>query len=387
MPRAPHLPAEIWLIILSYLPPRFFQQDIGRLLLFKHWYLLSFPHFYSQIEFTPRVISRLVHPWPQGENIEKSRALLKKSLESVNVVIQGIPYIYDKKDPYTRFSTRSNLPTFAHELLEFQKLKHFRFHAGYANQAWKGDPFQSDYLPLRSIEPYLSLLPAHVTSMDIDLCGTNVMDEGRSDEPVHLCPKLRPLLKTLVTLKVRMRSMCRDALRPSSCGPVTVKNLTVNLFLGRVSELNPKLNCSKMCLRESWVQRSWWNAWGDWIDAVDDVREGLLRLVDKMEEPEKVEMVHLDRVSGEVHRWDALSGRKGKCVKIDSEDVFNRFWSLPELKWIGERVSCFGESVTDDTDPELGSDNELVEEGFTDDDMMDPEAVSDNEWVDTDDEF
>ncbi|KAK3990522.1 hypothetical protein QBC44DRAFT_325274 [Cladorrhinum sp. PSN332] len=360
MAKIPHLPAEIWLMILSYLPPSFFQQDIRRLCLFKHWYSLAFPRFYPQIEFTPRVVSRLVHVQRKSKNIERSKALLKKSLRSVNIVLAGIPPIPPcENDQNIRFNTTANLPKFAHELLEFQELKSLRFHAGHANQAWKGDPFQCDYLPLKSIEPYLSLLSTHVTSMDIDLCGTNVTGVGGSNGGgmVHFCSQLRPLLTRLLTLKVRLRSICGEALRPLGGGKVSVKNLTVDLFLGRVSEVNPKLNCSGRCLRGMWEPVNRWNSWRGWVDPVGPVMEGLLKLVKKMERPGKVELVHLDALSGEVHRWDALSGRKGRCVRDKSEEVFDCFWVSPELRWGRKEDSCFETESSDgelvDTDDEF----------------------------------
>ena len=83
------LPTEIWLMILESLPPSFFQQDIRRLALSRQWYALAYPSFSRRIEFTPRVIHRLARR--ESPALDRSRALLRKSLRGVNIVVDGLP--------------------------------------------------------------------------------------------------------------------------------------------------------------------------------------------------------------------------------------------------------------------------------------------------------
>ncbi|KAK4167311.1 hypothetical protein QBC43DRAFT_311542 [Cladorrhinum sp. PSN259] len=367
-PSLSQLPNEIWLMIFNYLPSTFFQQDIRRLSLSKQWHTLAFTTFYPQIEFTPRVISRLVNR--KTKNLDKSRTLLKKSLRSVNIVLQGIPPTppCDENHPNRVFNTASNLRRFALMLDDFQELKCLKFVAGHANQVWKGDPDQGDYLPLRSIEPYLSLLSSNVSSMDLDLCGTNVthVGSGRSGDAVHFCCFLRPLLTRLVSLKVRLRCICREALKPVGREKITVREVSVNLFLGRVSEVSPKLNSTRLCVDGVREQKNRWTGWEGWVEPVDEVRKGLLRLVGKMENPIRAEMVHLDFGSGEIHHWDALSGKGGRCVRDENERVFDKFWTQKKMVDGHNGGSCFQEEESDITDSGLGSDSELVDtdDGF-----------------------
>lgn len=242
-------------------------------------------------------------------------------------------------------------------LLEFQELRSLRFVANHPNQEWRGDPYQMDYLPLRSIEPYLSsLLAANtITSMDIDLCGTAIT-EGHA--PVHFCGFVSPLLSKLTKLRLRLRSICRDALRPAG-GKIPLKELSVNLYLGRVSEVNPKLNCARLCNDRGWRA---------WSDPVDEVRTAMLKLVEKMEGPSKVEMVHLNARLGEVHRWDAFGGKEGKCVRDESEGKMGEFtelWAGKEIQWGGKGGGCFKEEKWEREDEgmryEEDSDSELVD--------------------------
>ncbi|KAJ4306643.1 hypothetical protein N0V88_000007 [Collariella sp. IMI 366227] len=149
--------SELWLMILDHLPlllptqhppPHPLQTVV----------LLAFPSFYPRIEYTraPSAASTLFstasHPIPG-----KTAAAIC--------------------DPdVTCYNTPANLSRFALLLLEFRELKAVRFAARWQNRTWRADPLAGDYLCVRTLEPYLSLL-THVTELDLDLCGTDVVDE------------------------------------------------------------------------------------------------------------------------------------------------------------------------------------------------------------------
>ncbi|KAL2159756.1 hypothetical protein VTH06DRAFT_1889 [Thermothelomyces fergusii] len=330
----PHLPSEIWMMILESLPPSFFQKDIRRLALSKRWYSLAFPIFYPRIEYTPRVISRLVHR--KSKSLDRSRAMLRKSLRCVNIVLDGVP---GEDAELVRFNTPANLARFCLMLLEFRELDEVRFAARWPNRAWPADPLQSDYLCIRTLEPYLSLL-THVTALDLDLCGTDIVacpgprhvygygygygyghsyghsyghghgrgeGEGAAASPVHFCEHVRPLLSRLRSLRLRMRSICHTALVPLDGRPVALRELRVSLYLGRVSENNPKLNSSRTCPRTAGSRAR--------TVPMNEMRAAMRALVVQMPAPARAEMVHL-APTGEVHIWDAVTDR---CVRDPSE--------------------------------------------------------------------
>ncbi|KAK4156366.1 hypothetical protein C8A00DRAFT_41146 [Chaetomidium leptoderma] len=329
------LPSEIWMMILERLPPSFFQQDIRRLALCKRWYSLAFPTFYPRIEFTPRVLSRLVHR--KSASLDKSRAQLRKSLRRVNIVLEGLgppagPLVSGGGgggggDPKLAcFNTHSNLARFCLMLLEFRELKAVRFAARWQNRDWRADPLQVGYLCTRNLEPYISLL-TNVTELDLDLCGTDVSDEIGTGE--HFCEHLRGLLSRLTTLRLRMRSICHYALWPLEGRPVTLGELTLSLYLGNVSDHNPKLNSSKSCPAS--------HAW-EWESPMDQMRARMRALVKDMAEPRRAEMVHL-APSGEVHVWDASTG---VCVRDESEKP-RQFSNCID----SQRGSCFSPNADD----------------------------------------
>jgi len=348
-----HLPSEILMLILEHLPASFFQQDLGRLALSRRWYSLAFPVYYPRIELTPRVISRLVHR--KSKALDKARAQLRKTLRCANIVVTGKSANTTDSDSLWRrvspggeqrglgwggggrwgwedaatacFNTSRNLCRLYLLLHECRELRTVRFTAGWQNLAWRADPLQPNYLCLHSLEPYLTLM-THVTALDLDLCGTDVVNAA--GQTAHLCDHLRQLLSRLRTLRLRTRSICRVALWPLEDQPVTLRELTVNVYLGHVSENNPKLNSSRTC--SLWEPRRW-------DSPMDELRAGMTALVKRMPEPRRVEMVHL-APSGEVHVWDALT------------DACSRDWSerprqFPLCFEPESRRPCFREHADD----------------------------------------
>lgn len=359
----PQLPSEIWLMILERLPPSFFQQDISRLALSKRWYSLAFPAFYPRIEYTPRVISRLVHR--KSRALDKSRAQLRKSLRRVNIVLEGgVGGDGDQDHDLACFNTPANLARFCLMLLEFRELKAVRFAARWQNREWRADPLHADYLRIRSLEPYIGLL-TNVTALELDLCGTDISDDAGA--PVHFCPQIRPLLSRLKSLRLRMRSLCHCALWPLEDQPVSLGELVVDLYLGRVSNNNPKLNSTRSCSPP--------NSWG-WGSPIDEVRARLARLVTLMAEPRRAEIIHLAS-NGEVHVWDAATD---VCVRDESEKP-----RLFHMHWDAESESCFpAKDLSDrawDSPGDVGDLDDLRDE----DDVGEAEDMDDDGDSDDDD--
>lgn len=317
------LPPEIWLLILECLPPSFFQEDIRRLALSRRWYSLAFPTFFPRIEYTPKVISRLVNRKSKAWN--KARAMLRKSLRTVNIVLDGMAPWSDLENMC--FDTASNLITFCAMLLEFRELRTVCFTARWPNRQWLADPLQVDYLPLKSIQPFIGILASHLTVLDLDLCGTAVTDHSRGSPrtPAHFCPCIKPLLSRLHTLRLRTRCICREAVRPLQGQMLSIKDLTVNIYLGKVSDTNPKLNSARLCRSP--------NSW-EWINPANELRSELKSLAAKMTRPKRVQMIHM-APTGEVHTWDATTD---DCVVDRSEQKrsFPMFGNMDS-----EDLSCF----------------------------------------------
>jgi hypothetical protein len=366
----PPLPSEVLLMILQQLPGSFFQEDIRRLTVSKRWYSLAVSILYSRIVFTPRVCTHFVRL--EGPVLDKALANLRRFLRCLNIVINGeretsannLGGETSGRDPNNASnslppSQRNKLPVYSttdrnwwkteqsigvavHKLIvdDLPDLTAVRFTANWSNRSWHADPVQPDYLLLYTLPPFN--LMAHIKSLDLDLHGSNIRDWHDRDNPLHFCSHIRSLLSRFQTLRLRTRCLCVVAFSPpeDSNGkplPVTVSHLTINVFLSRASEYNPKLNVTRQCY--TWPRSRK-------LD-LDVIRKAMQKLVKKMPSPRRAELVHM-APNGEIHVWDAI---KDDCerdlseplVKIPSwcaSDYLNPcFYSYQEsdlVEWSGE---------------------------------------------------
>lgn len=277
----PYLPVEIWLKIIEYLPASFFQKDIRRLTVAKCWYSLAYPIFFP--DYTPKVISGFLHS--RSKTFDETRSILQKSQQHVKVTVEGTHFQHRYSD------TESDLEAFGLLLRRFSGLKELTFVAKWPSVGWRYDLLQGSCLPFSSIEPYM--LHDRLTTVVLDLCGTSVASDYNRRYFGHFCLHIRFLLCRVQTLRVRMQRICEEALKPPSSGAeITVGEVTVNLYLGRVSEVNPKLNMSKSCR----IDRCW-----EWNDPLHAVCEAMRVLSGGMAQPKQAEVIHLSP-SGHVER-------------------------------------------------------------------------------------
>ena len=283
MNSSPYLPVEIWLKIIESLPVSFFQQDIRRLAISKCWYSLAHPIFFP--EYTPKIITRFLHH--RSKTLAKTRSIIQKSQQHVKIVLEGIPF--EGNISGISPSTASDLTAFGLLLRRFSGLKELTFVARWPNRDWLADPLQLSYLPFKSIVPYM--LDDRLTTVVLDLCGTSVVGGYNAGAVMHFCPHVGSLLCRVKTLRVRMRRICEEALKtPSSGAEITVGEVTVNLYLGRVSEINPKLNMTTLCR----ANHPW-----EWSNPVHLICGEMSVLVGGMAHPKRAELIHLSR-SGHV---------------------------------------------------------------------------------------
>ncbi|KAK5661022.1 hypothetical protein OQA88_12401 [Cercophora sp. LCS_1] len=294
---SPPLPIEIWLLILENLPGLFFQADLSRLTLSRQWYNLAYPIYLTRIAYHPRAISNLINRKTRG--MHKVRHQLIKSLRSLDIVLP--PTLPDTTSIY---NTESNLLRLSLLLLQCPELRTLSI-----TTLPPAHPWLPNILPLNMIHPCLAL--PTLTTLDLDLVGATTM---RYNLPEHLCPHLPHLLSRLHTFKLRARCLCKDAFRLQDDQVLSVKTLSVDLFLGDVAEHNPKLNMTRKCGEKRWET---------WVSPNAELREALKKVKARVGDG-RVEMAHL-APSGEVHVWEAgkdecfVTGRRRRVFPIFGE--------------------------------------------------------------------
>ncbi|KAK4187589.1 hypothetical protein QBC35DRAFT_384506 [Podospora australis] len=309
-----YLPNEIWLWIFDYLPHRFFQEDIGRLTLSKRWYSLAYPVFSSRIQCTLSVIGRILRFPRDKEPFPQSLAILRQG--SVDIALEGFE-IFE-----SMYLAVDCLSTFSGVLREWAELKKLTFRVGWDDPAVNLYPSVNRF-SFRGIEPFILYLD-NLTHLDLDLCATTVTGRTKySYSKLHFCLHLRPLLSRLESLRLRTRCICQFALRPILRKRVTVKELTVNLYLGNVSDENPKLNMTRLC--------------SGWVNPIDHMQAEMKRLLLRMKSPRVVELVHL-APNGEIHVWDALK-RTCEINRSEPKRIFSSPMVWSEL--LDGKKKCF----------------------------------------------
>ncbi|KAK4455439.1 hypothetical protein QBC34DRAFT_389904 [Podospora aff. communis PSN243] len=310
-----HLPPELGEMVLGHIPISFFQEDLARLTICKRWYDLVYPVFLRRLEYTPRVISRLVNRKATDRKIaaiNRARERLRESTRYLTLVIDGKPATQCFDTPY-------NLLRFGDMLQDSPKLKFVRFLSRPANERWKADPYSERELPLHGIGCFTERL-RFLTDLDLDLCGGARVPGVLGS---HFCHTISPFIYRLRSLSLRTRCLCKDAFKICPGKEVTLQHLTVNLHLGTISKVNPKLNSTTLCPPRSLSSsaRSW-----EFHSPMDELRPAVQAVAKEMRNPERARIVH-KALNGEIHIWDAKSN---ECVvdEVEEGGAFAEFLEL-----------------------------------------------------------
>jgi hypothetical protein len=312
-----HLPPEIWEMVLDHIPLSFFQEDLARLTICKRWYDLVYPVFIRRLEYTPKVISRLVNRKANATDgktaaINRARERLQKSTRYLTLVIDGKPASKCFDTPY-------NLLRFGDMLRDSPDLKFVRFVSRPANERWKADPYSERELPLHGIGSFTERL-TFLTDLDLDLCGGTRVPGILAG---HFCHTISPLISRLRSLSLRTRCLCKEAFKVRLGKEVTLQRLTVNLHLGTISKVNPKLNSTTLCPPSSlYSVRSW-----EFHSPMDELRPAVQAVAKEMRNPERARIIH-KALNGEIHVWDA---KTSECV-VDEVEKGNAFAEFLELE-------------------------------------------------------
>ncbi|KAK0625986.1 hypothetical protein B0T14DRAFT_508875 [Immersiella caudata] len=312
-----HLPPEIWEMVLDHLPPSFFQEDLARLTLCKRWYGLVYPVFIRRLEYTPKVISRLVNR--KANATDRKTAAINRARERLQNSTRYLTLAVDGKPANGCFDTPYNLLRFGDILRDSPNLKFVRFVSRPANEGWKADPYSERELPLYGIVSFTERLP-FLTDLDLDLCGGQRVPTILSG---HFCHTISPLISRLRSLSIRTRCLCKDAFVVRSGKEVTLQRLTVNLHLGTISKVNPKLNSTMLCPSDSMGSFSSW----EWRNPMDELRPAVLGVAKGMRDPERARIIH-KALNGEIHLWDAKSN---ECV-VEDVEIGKPFAAFLELE-------------------------------------------------------
>jgi hypothetical protein len=216
------LPAELIFHVMDYVGSTYFHQDLSRLTVCKEWYRYALPSSYKDISLSQSSLQSLL----KTPNVAHTLTSICTSLDTLSIVFTG----NERPNHSTTFDISStdstgadneaamsspvildaDLARPARTAKEAQKLRcvHIRAPNGHASISLQ--PLHHELVRASTIQGFLSA--QNLAVLDIDPCGKSLVPPPEGGE--HICHSIGSLLATLTHLRLRMRTICVDALTP-----------------------------------------------------------------------------------------------------------------------------------------------------------------------------
>ncbi|KAH7115210.1 hypothetical protein B0J11DRAFT_510808 [Dendryphion nanum] len=242
------LPPETLTQIFDDIGSSYFRSDLSRLTVCKQWSKFAHTACYRDSYFTQKTLKRL----RSSPYTDSSLSLVKDSMETLDLNLNDIEgcdsirllssKLRVMNDPVVplaicsdwRRDLNDDLSYFATIIEQSRKLRILRIQAN--NELHLAYCFQmhNNYLFSPTLRGFLST--SNLTSLELDICGTELVPYQFQEhsEGLHVCTSIAVPLTTLRRLRLRMRSICSDVLKPRQNNT----NLRLNEVLINLSLFN-----------------------------------------------------------------------------------------------------------------------------------------------------
>jgi len=336
------LPPEIVICIFESVGSAYFRTDLSRLTVSQQWSEFAKPACYGDFNVTQRTLRRLM----RSPHVDSSLDIIKKSVRVLHLRLPGFEdwdgdlHATDAASPMSRRSTsllqlremwseelKGDLHELATTIRQSPRLRVLRIHATTEMHPRYNLPHR-EYLARSALCDLLFV--SNLTVLDLDLCGSPSRSRGDQElgQEFHICSSIAKHLTTLQRLRLRMRRLCPDALKPQeNSSNLRLNEVLVNLSLAGVSRgiiaCTRAVHCSLM---------------GGLVSTLE--KQAKL-LVAQMEAPSIVRILTHTRPSLKMHALDILTGRTlvldegadwdddGEAMKDDSLDERSGIPDLP----------------------------------------------------------
>ncbi|KAK3988712.1 hypothetical protein QBC44DRAFT_97930 [Cladorrhinum sp. PSN332] len=305
------LPPEILIQIFGHVGSSYFRSDLSRLTVCKHWseFALTacFRHFYA----TQKTLERLL----SSQHVESSQRLVQDSVETLDVSLKGFEGWYDEyvsdwngdHGLAVRESWTAELEIELRYLItvmrQSRKLRILRIQA--TSELHPLFPFleRRDYLCVYTAIAFLSAA-SNLTSLELDLCGTGLRPYYSPGGP-HVCMVIAVLLTKLRHLRLRMRSICADVLKPPRrYANLRLNEMLINLSLSNESPVITSAAYATCCGSSS--------STGGFLRLKADLEKEAQVFVTHMVAPKMVRILTHALPTMEMRAFDVLTGRNLK---------------------------------------------------------------------------
>jgi hypothetical protein len=184
---------------------------------------------------------------------------------------------------------------------ESRKLRMIRIQASSERHPLLPQLSRRDYLSLSTIKALLSV--ENLTVLELDLCGTLLMPRHEHRDDFHICTSIGALLPTLRRLRLRMRSICPDVLRPQHHDTsLRLSEVLINLSLSNES---PMITSAAHSIRCGPI--------GGFLELKADIEDQAEALAIHMASPKIIRILTHTLPQLEMRSLDVLTG---KCMKL-----------------------------------------------------------------------
>lgn len=252
--------------VMDYLGLSFFHEDTGRLMVCKTWFALVPAAVFDALRLSPKTLRYLLSLCDAESNL----LVLKNRVETLEFEMRefdddwsslynlqvrsrqsntsgpaGSFRISERSPPVTwRIKLNEDLVRLADLAKECRKLHSVRIKAAIII----GDP-SSGYLSMSTVRSFLSV--DSLMALDLDLRGTSLSKPPgcHSSDDFHICNSIGVLLTTLTRLRLRMRDICTEVLKPKDHhgSKLRLSEVIINLSLSYVSRMATTKTHSASC--------------------------------------------------------------------------------------------------------------------------------------------
>ncbi|KAF2462814.1 uncharacterized protein BDR25DRAFT_122562 [Lindgomyces ingoldianus] len=317
------LPPEILIQVMNHVGSSYFREDLGRLTVCKQWFRFARTACFKDLQLFQKTLRRLL----SSREVGRSLLLIKDSLEILDLGLKGfegwssIPesqsYPQDVnalvasswdgdlgRALLTAWTTAldNDLAQLAITAKESRKLRIIRIQASSEHHPLLPLLPRRDYLSLSTIRAFLS--GKNLTALELDLCGTLLMPRQEHRDDFHVCTSIGALLTTLRRLRLRMRSICADVLRPQHHDTsLRLSEVLINLSLSNESPMTTSAAHSTRCGPTG----------GGFLKLKADIEDQAEALAAHMVSPKIIRILTHTLPQLEMRSLDVLTG---KCMKL-----------------------------------------------------------------------
>ena len=234
------LPSELLLQILDYLEASFFREDLSRLRVCRRWFPIARVVFLSDVVLRTTNLPSVLGSKSISDTIQTEARSLNLHIMSIYDCLAG--YRPAPPDPWEKFlftneelrahsrKANDNIFKLVKAISKCWNLQRIRVSEYYGEELQPPALRPPDLFFSTNIACLIK--PGHLTSLEVDMCGKESPQFCMDYDAGHLCGAIAPLYTTLKRLILRTRSLCPEALMPSTDGTsLPLEELIVNLAL------------------------------------------------------------------------------------------------------------------------------------------------------------